>query len=118
MYMKIFLISILTVVQNCSNDSISIYGKWVNIDDKQSVVLFDKNLLYRINGLDTISISNYIRSSNSCDLKYLNSNDPTLDFIKLEDGTCFEITGLSDSTLTYRHTVSGKIHMYCRESDR
>lgn len=51
----------------------------------------------------------------SCDLNY--SDDKNLDFISLEDGTCYEITGLSDTLLAFRHTASGSLQIFYKSED-
>ena len=62
----------------------------------------------RIYNADTILTGKYIRSSVSCDSNYLAEiKKKNLDFLQFDSGTCYEITGLSDSILAYRHTASG-----------
>ena len=86
---------------------------WVNREDKHSIVKFDKTMYFQIYNADTVYSGKYFRSSSSCDTSYLDNNkEKNLDFISIADGTCFEITGLTESTLAYRHTVSGRMHEF------
>ena len=103
---------VLSSMHQCSTNNLSIQGKWVNSDDNNYVVKITKDRFYEIYNNDT-SFYKYSRSSKSCDTSYLNeTNNPNLDFISLDDGRCFEITGLTDSTLAYRHTVSGRMQVF------
>lgn len=88
-------------------------GVWVNNEDKDSFVKFDKHLFYQIYKNDTITKVEYKLDTTTCDIKYLSENKQG-EFIKLFDGvgTCFEITNLNDSILAYRHTITGKLHVF------
>jgi hypothetical protein len=110
----IAILIIVSSIQQCSaQQKKSIQGEWINKEDSHSIVKFDKNTFYQIYNTDTVHSAKYFRSSVSCDSNYLKNNDhKNLDFIRIEDGTCFEITGLTDSTLAYRHTVSGRMQVF------
>ena len=112
--MKIVMVIMVVLfsIHQCSTNSLSIQGKWVNKDDNSYVVKITKDKFYEIYNKDT-SVYKYYRNSKSCDTSYLNeNNNPNLDFISLVDGRCFEITGLTDSTLAYRHTASGRLQVF------
>jgi len=113
-YITILIILGLTgecLVQQTS----SIEGEWISKNDNRSILNISRNAFCQIYNGDTLHCQKYVRSSASCDTSYLDSkNDKNLDFIRLEDGTCFEITGLTDSTLAYRHTQSGRMQVFSR----
>lgn len=114
----IYLFMITCSIQNRSPQHLkSIQGTWIDSEDKYSIMKIDRKNYYRIYKHDTTFFGKYWRSSVSCDSNYLNDKtEKNLDFIRLEDGTCYEITGLSDSTLAYRHTTSGKVYLFFRAS--
>lgn len=108
------IIMVLSSIHQCSTNNLSIQRKWVNSDDNNYVVKITKDRFYEIYNNDT-SFYKYSRSSKSCDTSYLNENsNSNLDFISLDDGRCFEITGLTDSTLAYRHTASGRMQVFIK----
>jgi hypothetical protein len=111
--MKILAILIvLGLIHKCSNtNNMSIQGEWASVEDEHYIVKFTADKFYEIYNKDT-SFYNYSRSSKSCDENYLKKEDKSLDFIKVNDGRCFEITGLSDTILAYRYTISGKIQIF------
>ena len=110
--MVMAIMMVLSSMNECSTNNLSIRGNWVNNDDNNYVVKITKDRFYEIYNNDT-SFYKYSRSSESCDKSYLNEdNNPNLDFISLDDGRCFEITGLTDSTLAYRHTASGRMQVF------
>jgi len=117
-YSMIYIVLAITFdsIQPCSaQQKKPIQGAWIDNEDKNSVVKFDRKKYYQIYKFDTVFSGKYFRSSTSCDSNYLNYNSiKNLDFICVDDGTCFEITGLTDSTLAYRHTISGKVHLFFR----
>lgn len=113
--MKIPAILIFTIlVQKCSTNNLSIHGTWTSVKDEHYVIKFTGNKFYEIYKNDISSYS-YSRSSRSCDEKYLKKTDPSLDFISIDDGRCFEITGITDSTLAYRQTVSGRLNVFYKQ---
>ena len=101
-------------IQNCiAQQKGSIYGTWINKADRNSIVKIDKSDFCMIYKSDTVFLGKYDRTSTSCDSNYLKDNfDKSLDFINVRDGECYEITGLTDSTLAYRHTTSGTLHVF------
>jgi hypothetical protein len=95
----------------------SLNGVWVSVDDKNARIIFKEQRFYSLYGKDTLDAGSFKRSVHSCDSKYMN-NTQKADFILLIsklDESCFEITGLSDSTLAYRHTGSGRLHVFHRK---
>lgn len=98
-------------IHSCHQESID--GIWISKEDKMSKIIFSKNNYCSIYDTDTISKGTFERSAYTCDSSYI---DPTIraDFILLrgEHEDCYEITGLTDSTLAYRHTASGRIHVF------
>ena len=114
MKIAIAIMMVLSSMHQCSTNNLSIQGKWVNNNDNNYVVKITKDSFYEIYNIDT-SFYKYFRSSKSCDTNYLNKNSNlNLHFISLDDDRCFEITGLTDSTLAYRHTASGKIQVFIK----
>jgi hypothetical protein len=110
--MKMLLIFFgLILSQTCAVKELSITGTWVNENEKQYLIRFTDSKFYEIYDRDT-SVYKYKRIDKSCDVQYMKEAIKNVDFISLSDGRCFEITGLTDSTLTYRHTVSGKINTF------
>lgn len=97
------------------NQKKSIIGKWKEILDENSIMIFEELNYWTLYNKDTIFTGTYSRSSNTCDSIYFskaNSNNNILDFIRLSDGTCYEITGINDTILAYRYTSSGRIHVF------
>jgi hypothetical protein len=110
--MKILIILIVFVsIHKCSGNNLLTKGTWTSEEDELYVVKFTKDKFYEIYNGDT-SVYKYSRSSKSSDENYLKKANVNLDFFSLEDGRCFEITGLTDSTLAYRHTVSGRMQIF------
>ena len=108
----ISFILIASSVFQCSDLNKSIQGKWISEEDTLSTITFNKDSFFEIYNADTIFAGKYIRSSISCDSNYLaDIGEKNLDFLQFDSGTCYEITGLSDSILAYRHTSSGKMHV-------
>ena len=109
----IIVIFALIFAQKCSNKSNLIQGEWIDKDDEKSIIKFEKEKFYMFYDSDTIQFKKYTVNTTSCDSNYYsNMNAKKLNFISVEDGTCYEITSLSDSILAYRHTVSGKLHVF------
>lgn len=102
------LLLALAIMAKCSKNS-SLHGTWISDEYEHYIVKFTSDKLYEIHDKDT-SVYNYLRGSKSCDESY--SKEPNLDFLSLEDGRCFEITGLTDTSLAYRHTVSGRLQVF------
>jgi hypothetical protein len=88
----------------------SLEGKWIDEADYRNKVVFTKSTMYEIFDNDTNFFSKYIKLNTSCDSAYLNTSEKA-SFFKLDNGDCFEITGLSDSILAYRHSKTGKLHI-------
>ena len=111
--MKFFFFTLFLIVSTYSCHQESIDGTWISKDDVMSKIIFTKNSYYSIYGTDTISRGTFERRSYTCDSSYI---DPIVkaDFLWLrgEHETCYEITGLTDSTLAYRHTTSGKLQVF------
>ena len=101
----------VALINECNTNNLSIQGTWINGEDEHYIVKFTKDKFYEIYNSDT-SVYKYSRSSKSCDENYLKEINPSLDFFSVDDGRCFEITGITDSTLAYRHTVSGKMQIF------
>ena len=102
----------LSSIHQCKTNQLSIQGRWVSSKDNNYIVKITKDRFYEIYNRN-ISFYKYSRSSKSCDTNYINeTNNPNLDFISLDDGRCFEITGLTHSTLAYRHTASGRMQVF------
>jgi hypothetical protein len=106
------ILIVVSSMHNCATNNLSIQGNWISRDDNNYNLKITRDKFYEIYNYDT-SLYKYTRSSKSCDTTYLNENsNPNLDFISLDDGRCFEITGITDSTLVYRHTASGRMQLF------
>jgi hypothetical protein len=93
----------------------SIEGKWIDKEDPLSIMVFTDTKCIEIYNNKTLSSSGYHKSTHSCDSAYYPEKAAKkLDFISLEDGRCFEITGLSNTALAYRYTKNGKLHVFYR----
>lgn len=109
----IILIFVLILTQKCGDKSQLLQGKWVDTEDENSSIRFEHGNFYMFYNSDTIQTKKYEMTNVSCDTNYYNNkNIEELNFLRVEDGTCYEITGFSDSILAYRHTVSGKLHVF------
>jgi hypothetical protein len=92
-------------------------GSGVSKTDKRSRIIFDHTRFYSLYNKDTLEAGIFKRLDHSCDSKYMDINLKG-DFILLKPGNderCYEITGLTNSTLAYRHTVSGSLHVFNRK---
>ena len=74
-------------------------------------------MIYELYKNDTISANNYHLTNQSCDTSYVSEKATNLEFIAMNDGTCFEITGLNDTLLSIRHTASGKLQEFHKKGD-
>jgi len=102
-----------TNFSNQQSDQQLILGKWINEEDTSDQIIIESRYFYSVYKTDTLSLSEYKLSNKSCDKNYMkDSNNKNLLFMSLSNQTCYEITGLSDSTLAYRHTTSGKLHVF------
>ena len=115
--MKLFSFTIWLFVNFFSYGQESINGTWVSKEDKKSIITFSENIFFDIYNNDTLDIGTFERSIYTCDSSYI---DPTVkaDFILLKEGddqTCYEITGISDSVLSYRYTTTGRLHVFTKE---
>ncbi len=102
----------LLVITACHEQPSPILGHWVNTEDKNSHIIIENKLIYQLYNNDTISANNYQLTNQSCDTNYISKNVTNLEFIAMNDGTCFEITGLNATLLSFRHTVSGKLQEF------
>lgn len=117
--MKLFFLILAIVVstRSCHQKSIeSIDGVWISKEDSMSKIVFNKIYYLSIYGVDTISKGTFERRIYSCDTRYMAASVKA-DFIWLkgDGGTCYEITGITDSSLAYRYTTSGRLHVFFRE---
>lgn len=109
--MKISVILIVFgLIQECCSSNLSIQGTWTIEEDEHYVVKITQDDFFEIYDKDT-SVCKYSSRSKTCDEKYLKETNSSLDFISVEDGRCFEITGITDSTLAYRYTASGRMQI-------
>ncbi len=106
-YLTLFLTSI------SFNLHPSIEGKWIDKDDAKSVLIITSNRYIDVYCRDTIYSGKYSRSNYSCDSVYWkDDNVKKLDFIKVSDGRCFEIIGLTMNSLSLRYTTSGRLLVF------
>ncbi len=115
--MKTFsIIFVFILIIQRSEQIKSIDGTWIAEADHHSSITFDKNMVYEMSDTDTTYSGKYFRSFHSCDSSYLrDNNDKNFEFLSIDDGRCFEITGLTDSILAFRHTVSGRMHIFYKK---
>ncbi|MGE7776592.1 hypothetical protein ACQKLP_17835 [Chitinophaga sp. NPDC101104] len=82
-------------------------GRWGSQEDSRSRVEFHDRAYYRIYDKDTTAKGTYTWSHQSCDTSYYKGPDRKLEFIRLDDGSYYEITALTKQNLSYRYTVNG-----------
>lgn len=106
-FIKLFVITFLAPAP--------LTGKWVNNTDKRSIVTITATKYIERYAGHAPSIVGYKRAKISCDTAYVkNPGAEHPDFIKLDDGRCFEIVGLTNSRLSLRYTVSGKLLVFTK----
>jgi hypothetical protein len=111
----LFAVILFYPIIGVSEYSLSIHGKWQANQDAKSVLVITRTNYIEIYDRDTVYSGSYQYSHNSCDTTYMtNKKLGNLDFIKIEDGRCFEITGLSSKILAIRYTQSGKLLVFHR----
>jgi len=99
----------------CNHRTVSLNGTWVNKEDKDYIISIN-NEIFSEKYKEKITTYKCVRSSIPCDSTYMDDVDNhKLDFISLDDGRCFEITGITKTTLSYRYTVSGKLQMFFKK---
>jgi hypothetical protein len=113
--MKIILaILVILSVQQCSSQS-RLQGTWRHKEDSLSVLRFDKDMYFEIYDNETLDSGKFYRSSASCDTSYMkDTQGKNFEFLRMSDGSCYEITGISDTVLALRHTTSGRLNQYFR----
>jgi hypothetical protein len=112
---KSLLLALIIVANHCSDRTVLLEGVWVNKEDTLSFVKFEKDRFYQLYKGKIIFSGKYIRQTTSCDSTYYKGNKAKLDFINVIDSDCYEITGLSDSILAYRHTGSGRLLVFSKK---
>jgi hypothetical protein len=110
---QIIAATILFAVWLYQADSESLKGRWISQGDSQSTLIITDRKFIKLYGSDTTYAGSYSRSSASCDSNYYKGPEK-LDFLKLDDGTCFEITGVTQKILAYRYTPNGRLHVFRR----
>jgi len=89
---------------------LSLKGRWISNDDPKSILIITDTKFIEIYNRDT-TYSNYIKSNHSCDTTYASSKIHS-NFIKIDDGRCFEIIGLSSNGLSLRYATRGNLLLY------
>lgn len=114
--MENVLIWIVLLVFRPNGQEAPIIGIWQSVDDSAYRLKINESRFCELYGAETLRSVNYVRNNFSCNPSYLATSEKG-DFLLLrnDDETCFEITGLSDSTLTYRNTETGKLSTFIRK---
>ncbi len=99
------------LVQQCAINKNVIYGTWISESDPNAIVEIDRAEYRQVYESETTSYK-YELSSYSCDKNYYDGKEQNLTFLKLDDGSCYEVTGLTDSTLTLRYITSGRLLVF------
>ncbi|WP_423738030.1 hypothetical protein [Chitinophaga caseinilytica] len=114
MYTILFHLVLIFQLGNHIQQKALLRGKWVNLDDSHFKIEFRETSYCWFYNKDTVASGTYTWSHQSCDTSYYKGPDRTLEFIRLNDGSCYEITGLTKQNLSYRYTVNGKLHRFKR----
>jgi len=112
MIMKYLLFALL--LQQCAMNKAIIYGTWQNESDPNTIVEIDRLEYREVSENNETQSYKYELSLYSCDKSYYNGNERNLTFLKLDDGRCYEVTGLTDSTLALRYVTSGRLLIFKR----
>lgn len=91
-------------------------GVWESKVDKNWIISFTSSGYNEYYELEKIEENvNYVRLQESCDESYL-SKKIGGDFIliKTEESFCVEIVGLTDSSLSYIETQTGRLHTFTK----
>jgi hypothetical protein len=91
-------------------------GHWISKIDRRYKLIISKDRFIEIYERDTTS-NKYWRTQTSCDSSYYRGNEK-LDFIKIADGRCFEVTALTASKLAYRYTPSNRLWVFERSTGK
>jgi hypothetical protein len=112
--MKLLFLTIVFFMANLPfGHQLPIKGRWINNNDSKSVILVTKSKYIETYDRDTIYVGNYLTGIHSCDNDYFEKTSAQkLDFIKVEDGRCFEIVGLTSNRLSLRYTTSGRVQVF------
>ena len=117
---KFFLI-IFLVFLSCKStnkisnqDFIKIQGNWINKDDNNWKLTFNGNKFTDTYGIETSEVCKFTISNESCNKEYTTEKATFLKCL-FSNEICFEITSLTEKTLTYRETFTGKLHIFKRE---
>lgn len=85
-------------------------GNWVSQDDQNWVLSFKEDELFDRYRNEKEKCT-YQISEVSCDLKYTDEKGTFIKF-HCKQEFCCEVLGLTDSTFSYRETISGKNHIF------
>jgi mRNA-degrading endonuclease YafQ of YafQ-DinJ toxin-antitoxin module len=110
----ILVLLISTTKCNNKNGTHPLKGKWIDYESEESTLLFTDSLYYFLINTDTVGWGNYKRHSLSCNTSYADRTTKS-DFIVLFSDSaeyCYEIMSLSDSVLSFRNTINGRISKY------
>lgn len=91
-------------------------GAWESKADKNWIISFTPSGYNEYYELEKIEENvNYVQLKESCDESYLTEKSRG-DFIliKTEESFCVEIVGLTDSTLSYIETQTGRLHTFTK----
>ena len=118
-HVNIFFFSLVFVSVCCasakniysSDEASKLQGSWVSEEDSNWVLIFRGDKLIDTYGKEEAEECTFSILKESCDIDYT-----TLEAVFLKclckDEMCFEITSLTDVTLSYRETSTGKLSMF------
>ena len=106
------------MIVNCSinEDAYNKYsGSWISLDDSPWILVMKDNVFEHKYGEEVVSRCTYAISKKSCNEIY-STEQATYLFLhcKNDETECYEVTGLSDTLLFYRETVTGKLSGFRR----
>lgn len=112
---KIILCIVLVSLMACVKKDSSLQGCWNNQNDADYSICFNDSKCLIVYQEDTLDVFEYVCLNYSCDANYM-SDSIVGDFILIldADSSCYEITSLDDSSLVYRHTQTGVLHVFKR----
>lgn len=122
---KVLLLAICVILISCGSymgltekgNVDLIIGEWKSSTDSLWVLNFSKNSILDFYDGELIDSINYSISNESCDESYMSNQDTKdLNFVhmKSDPEECKEIVGLTNSTLSYRDSSSGRLFVFNR----
>lgn len=96
--------------------NLKLQGRWVNKEDSNWKLAFEKGKVVETYEGEILGSYPFSLSKNSCDASSYGDKQDMGIFLSYsnEENSCFEITSIEESTLAYRETTTGKLHVFER----